>query len=135
MPTRKNYVMHPTELNRIGAVHGWTESFTVRTLIEQALARSLGEQFAVMIQRTIQAAVKIELQKDRDWLRKINMSEYLAAEQARLLVIDFLRVFLPKGEDVNQKIKDSRKNSFKHLKFYFHSIDVQEQQSPWPSSK
>jgi predicted amidophosphoribosyltransferase len=124
-----------SEILRIGAMHGWKESYTVRTLVEQALAHSLGEKFAVMIRNTIQEAVKTELQKDREWLRKINLSEYLAAEQGRLLVIDFLRAFLPKGEDVNQKISESRKNSFKHLKFYFHSIGVQDQQSSWPSSK
>jgi predicted amidophosphoribosyltransferase len=124
-----------SEILRIGAMHGWKESYTVRTLVEQALAHSLGEKFAVMIRHTIQEAVKTELQKDREWLRKINMSEYLAAEQGRLLVIDFLRAFLPNGEDVNQKIRESRKNSLKHLKFYFHSISVQEEQSLWPSSK
>jgi hypothetical protein len=124
-----------TEIVRLATDRNWTESYTVRTLVEQALAHSLGEQFAVMIRNTIQEAVKTELQKDREWLRKINLSEYLAAEQGRLLVIDFLRAFLPEDEDVNQKIKDSRGNSFKHLKFYFRSIEVQDQQSSWPSSK
>jgi hypothetical protein len=123
------------EVTRLGAVHGWTESKTVRTLIEQALAKNLGEQFAVMIRQTIQEAVRTELQKDRDWLRKINLSEYLAAEQARLHAIDLHRLFIPPDQDINQKIKDNRKNAFKHLKFYFHSIDVQEQQQSWPSSK
>jgi hypothetical protein len=72
------------EVNRIAALKGWTESKTVKDLLEQALAKSLGEQFAVMIRNTIQEAVKTELQKDREWLRKINLSEYMAAEQARL---------------------------------------------------
>jgi hypothetical protein len=124
-----------TEVNRIGDLHGWTESKTVRTLVEQALARSLGEQFAVLIRNTIQEAVKTELQKDRECLRKINLSEYLAAEQARLHIIDLHRSLLPQGEDINQKIKDNRGNSFKHLKFYFHSIAVQDEHSSWPSSK
>jgi hypothetical protein len=104
-----------TEVGRIADMHGWTESYTVRTLVEKALAHNMGEQFAVMIRNTIQEAVKAELQKDRDWLRKINMSQYLASEQARLHTIDLLRLFLPKGEDVNQKIKDSRENAYKHL--------------------
>jgi hypothetical protein len=124
-----------TEVNRIGAVNGWTESYTVRTLVEQALARSLGEQFAVMIRNTIQEAVKTELQKDREWLRKINLSEYLAAEQARLHTIDLHRLLLPEGEDINPKIRETRKLSYKNLKFYFHSIAVQDEQSQWPSSK
>jgi hypothetical protein len=124
-----------TEIIRLATVHKWTESYTVNTLVQKALAQDFGEQFAVMIRNTIQEAVKTELQKDRDWLRKINMSQYLASEQARLHTIDLLRLFLPKGEDVNQKIQDSRENSYKHLKVYFHSIGVQQEQSQWPSSK
>jgi hypothetical protein len=123
------------EVNRIGSMKGWTESYTVRTLIEQALAQNLGEQFAVMIRHTIQEAVKTELQKDREWLRKINLSEYLAAEQGRLHAIATHRLLLPDGEDINQKIRDARKESYKNLKFYFYSIRVQDEQSSWPSSK
>jgi hypothetical protein len=124
-----------TEIIRLATVHKWTESYTVNTLVQKALAQDFGEQFAVMIRNTIQEAVKAELQKDRDWLRKITLSQYLASEQSRLHVIDLLRLFLPKGEDVNQKIKDSRENAYKHLKVYFHSIGVQQEQSQWPSSK
>ena len=47
-----------------------------------------------MIRNTIQEAVKTEIQKDRDWQRKINMSEYLASEQGRLLGIEVLRYIL-----------------------------------------
>jgi hypothetical protein len=125
-----------SEIDRMKTLKGWkTESETVKFLVEQALARNLAEQFGVMIRQTIQEAVKTELQKDRDWLRKINLSEYLAAEQARLHIIDVHRLLLPNGEDINQKIKDNRKNSYKHLKLYFYSIGVQEKQSQWPSSK
>jgi hypothetical protein len=124
-----------TEIIRIGAMNGWKESFTVRTLVEQALAQNLGERFAVMIRHTIQEAVKTELQKDRQWLRKINLSEYLASEQARLHAIDLHRLLMPPDEDINQKIKDNQKQSYKNLRFYFHSIDVQDQQQSWPSSK
>jgi hypothetical protein len=124
-----------TEILRRAEVIGKTESYIVNELVQKALAQSFGEQFAVMIRNTIQDAVRTELQKDRDWLRKINLSEYLAAEQARLHAIDVHRLILPKGEDINEKIKENRKNAFKHLKFYFHSISVQEQQSQWPSSK
>jgi hypothetical protein len=124
-----------TEIIRLATVRHWTESYTVRTLVEQALAHSLGEQFAVMIRNTIQEAVKTELQKDREWLRKINLSEYLAAEQARLHTIDLHRLLLPESEDINQKIRDSRKHAYDNLKFYFYSIGVQDKQNQWPSSK
>ena len=124
-----------TEVNRMGAMMGWTESKTVKSLVEQALAKNLGEQFAVMIRNTIQEAVKTELQKDREWLRKINLSEYLAAEQARLHAIDLHRLLIPKNQDINQKIRDNRDQAFKYLKFYFYAIRYQDQQSSWPSSK
>jgi hypothetical protein len=124
-----------TEIIRLATVRHWTESYTVRTLVEQALAHSLGEQFAVMIRNTIQEAVKTELRKDREWLRKINLSEYLAAEQGRLHTIAIHRLLLPEGEDINQKIRDNRKLTHDYLKFYFHSIGIQDQQSSWPSSK
>jgi hypothetical protein len=124
-----------SEVKRLEKLHGWSQSKTVATLVEQALAHRLGEQFAVMIRHTIQEAVKTELQKDREWLRKINLSEYLAAEQARLHAIDIHRLLIPPDQDINQKIKDNRANAYKHLKFYFHSISVQDTQSPWPSSK
>jgi hypothetical protein len=109
----------------------------VNTLVQRALAQNIGEQFAVMIRQTIQEAVKTELQKDREWLRKINMSEYLAAEQARLLGINLHRLIL--GEDqvgaLPDIISDSRNQAYKNLKFYFYSIGVQEKQSQWPLSK
>jgi hypothetical protein len=124
-----------TEVNRIGALHGWTESYTVNTLVQQALARNFGEGFAVMIRQTIQEAVKTELQKDRAWLRKINLSQYLAAEQGRLHAIDTHRLLIPPDQDINQKIRDNREQAYKNLPFYFHSIDVQDQQQSWPSSK
>jgi hypothetical protein len=118
-----------------GPLKGGTESSTVKDLLEQALAKNLGEQFAVMIRNTIQEAVRTELQKDRAWLRKINLSEYLAAEQGRLHAIDLHRLLIPPDQDINQKIKEHRKESFKHLKFYIHSIEVQDEQQSWPSSK
>ena len=68
-----------------------------------------------MIRNTIQDAVKTELQKDREWLRKINLSNYLAAEQARLHTIDLHRLLLPPDEDINQKIRNNRKQSYKNL--------------------
>jgi hypothetical protein len=124
-----------TEINRMIALKGGTESSTVKDLLEQALAKSLGEQFAVMIRNTIQDAVRTELQKDRAWWRKINYSNYLAAEQARLHAIDLHRLFIPPEQDINHKIRDNRELAKKHLQFYFHLIDVQDEQSQWPSLK
>jgi hypothetical protein len=124
-----------TEITRIGKAKGWTESYTVRTLVEQALAHSLGEQFAVMIRNTIQEAVRTELQKGREWLRNISLSNFLASEQARLHAIDLHRLFIPPNEDINTKIQENRSQAFKNLPFYFHSIEVNDEQQSWPSLK
>jgi hypothetical protein len=124
-----------TEIIRRATLINRTESFVVNTLVQKALAQDFGEQFAVMIRHTIRDAVKTEVQKDREWLRKINLSIYLAAEQARLHAIDLHRLLIPPDEDINQKIKDNREQAFKHLKVYFHIIGVQQEQSPWPLSK
>lgn len=124
-----------TEIIRRATIINRSESHIVNTLVQKALAQDFGEQFAVMIRNTIQDAVKTELQKDRDWLRKINLSIYSAAEQARLHVIDIHRLLIPPDQDINQKIRENRKNSFRHLKFYFHSIEVQDEQQSWPLSK
>jgi hypothetical protein len=123
------------EVLRMGKQHGWTESYTVRTLVEQALARNIGEQFAVMIRNTIQEAVRTELQKGREWLRKISLSNFLAAEQARLHAIDVHRLLIPPKEDVNKKIQENRSQAFKDLSFYFRAIEVNDEQQSWPSLK
>jgi hypothetical protein len=124
-----------TEINRLIKLKGGNESSTVKDLLEQALAKSQGEQFAVMIRNTIQEAVKTELRKDREWVRKITYSNYLAAEQARLHAVDLHRLFIPSGQDINQKIRENRELAKKHLKFYFHLIDVEVEQQSWPSLK
>jgi hypothetical protein len=124
-----------TEIIRRATMHNRSESYIVNTLVQKALAQDFGEQFAVMIRNTIRDAVKTELQKDREWLRKINLSNYLASEQARLHAIDLHRLLIPPDEDINQKIKDNREQSYKNLSFYFYSIGIQQEQSPWPLSK
>jgi hypothetical protein len=126
-----------TEVGRLAEVNGWTESYAVRTLVEQALAHNLGEKFAVMIRNTIQEAVKTEIQKDRDWQRKINMSEYFASEQSRLLCIELLRNLLGPKEVGNLAtiIANSQSQSRENLPLYFYSIGVEAEQSKWPLSK
>ena len=123
------------EVLRMGKQHGWTESYTVRTLVEQAIARNIGEQFAVMIRNTIQEAVRIELQKGREWLRKITLSTFLASEQSRLHGVDLQRSFLPKGGDINQIVKENQSQALKNLPFYFRIIEVNDEQQSWPSLK
>jgi hypothetical protein len=112
-----------------------TESRAVAMAVEVFVANEFGKQFLVMIRQTIQETVKTELQKDRAWLRKINLSEFLASEQARLHAIDVHRLLIPPNEDINNKIKENRSQAFKNLPFYFRTIEVHDEQQSWPSLK
>jgi hypothetical protein len=128
-----------SEVLRIAKQHGWTESYTVNTLVQKALAQSLGEQFAVMMQQTIAKALQTEMQKHANWLEILALSSYLAAEQGRILQIEQLRYDLPKGMDLAQIIANSQSQSHDNLKFYKYSVaDVKQKATetvPWQSSK
>src|SRR5687768_5827364 len=51
-----------SELLRVAKLKGWSPSEAVARLVEQALARTIAEQFGVMIRQTIQEAVRREFQ-------------------------------------------------------------------------
>jgi hypothetical protein len=125
------------EVNRIGKLKGWTESYTVRTLVEQALAKTIAEQFGVMIRQTIQEAVRQEFQIYTNRMGKLTFSAYLAAEQGRLLEIENLRYALDQKDigTLSQKIKSIRQQAWDNLKLYNYSItDVEKAASeavPW----
>src|SRR5206468_12040230 len=55
-----------SEVVRLAKLKGWTESKTVATLVEQALARSLAEQFGVMLKATIQDAITRQMHKENN---------------------------------------------------------------------
>jgi hypothetical protein len=128
-----------SEVLRIADMHNWTESYTVNTLVQKALAQNLGEQFAVMIQQTVAKAVQTEMYKHGNWLAKLALSGYLAAEQGRILQIEHLRYVLPQGVDLAQIIANSQSQSHENLKFYNYSIEDVKQKAtetvPWQSSK
>jgi hypothetical protein len=113
-----------SEVNRLAKLKGETESKTVRDLVEQALARTIAEQFGVMIRQTIQEAVRQEFQSFTNRMGKLVFSAYLAAEQGRLMHIDELRKTLPAKEVVNlpQKVRGYRQQALDNLKFYNYSI-------------
>ena len=117
-----------TEVNRIGAVKNWTESYTVRTLVEQALAQNLGEKFAVMIRNTIQEAVKTEIQS----YRNLTVKSYYAAEETRILQIRVLSLLLDDIEEIPELIAHSQKQARENLRYA--GGGEQEHHSLWPSS-
>jgi hypothetical protein len=112
-----------SEVLRIAKLKGWTESYTVRSLVEQALARTIAEQFGVMIKQTIQEAVREEFRSYTNRMGKLTYSAYLAAEQGRLMGIENLRVTLDDPNTLSQKITSSLQQARENLKFYNHGIE------------
>jgi hypothetical protein len=116
---------------------GWTQSRTVRHLVEQALARSIAEQFGVMIRQTIQEVVREEFRIYTNRMGKLTFNAYLAAEQGRLLHIEDMRVNLGPEQigDLTQIITRSRKQARDNLKFYNYSTEDVEKAAtetlPW----
>ena len=129
------------EVKRIEQLNGWSQSKTVATLVEEALAHRMGEQFAVMIRQTIQEAVRQEFQRYTNRMGSITFSAYMAAEQGRLMQLSQLRSQLDPKDVFNlpQIIKGYRQEALDNLKFYKYSIkDVEAAASetvPWQSSK
>jgi hypothetical protein len=116
-----------SEVLRMAKLKGWTESYTVRTLVEEALAKTIAEQFGVMIRQTIQEAVRQEFQVYTNRMGKLNFSTYLAAEQGRLLNIEHLRLDMGNTNDLPQMIVRTQQQSRDNLKLYNYSIkDVEE---------
>jgi hypothetical protein len=119
-----------SEVRRIEKLKGWSQSKTVATMVEQALAHNIGEQFAVMIRATIQDAVKKEIQS----YRPLTVQSYYSAEESRILIIRLLGLLLKDIEELPDLIARSQKQARDNLKQSSSSRGVEEDQSPWPSS-
>jgi hypothetical protein len=126
-----------SEVNRMAKLRGETPSKTVAWLVEQALARTIAEQFGVMIRQTIQEAVRQEFRTYTNRMGKLTFSAYLAAEQSRIVGIENLRYKLDAKDIGNlpQKIRGYRQQALDNLKLYNYSIkDVEEAATetvPW----
>jgi hypothetical protein len=125
------------EVKRVEHLNGWSQSKTVATLVEEALAHRMGEQFAVMIRQTIQEAVRQEFQRYTNRMGKLTFSAYLAAEQSRIIGIEQLRNTLD-ARDIGhlpQRIRGYRQQALGNLKLYNYSItDVEKAATetvPW----
>ena len=130
-----------SEVNRLAKLRGETPSRTVAWLVEQALARTIAEQFGVMIRQTIQESVRQEFQKFIDRWGSLNFSVYLAAEVGRIMQVKELRSQLA-ATDVGtlpEMIKGFRQEALNNLKYYKYSLkDIEamiDETVPWQSSK
>ena len=106
-----------SEVIRVAKLKGWTESKTVASLVEQALAHSLAEQFGVMLRTTIQEAITKQMQKENNRAANLSLEAFYSAEQARILTIYTLRFLL--GSDIEilpQIIKESQERARENMK-------------------
>ena len=125
-----------SEVQRIAKLKGWTESFTVRALIEQALARNLAEQFGVMLKTTIQEAITTQLKKDNNRAANLALEAFYSAEQGRVISTYALRFLL--GEDIDilpEIIKQSQEQAGEALNHFGYEREEADQPTEWQSSK
>jgi hypothetical protein len=108
-----------SEVVRVAKLKGWTESKTVAVLVEQALAHSLAEQFAVMLRTTIQEAITKQMQKENNQAANLALEAFYSAEHGRILTIYLLRFLLGKDiEILPQIIKESQEQARENMKRY-----------------
>jgi hypothetical protein len=116
-----------SEVVRVAKLKGWTESKTVATLVEQALAQSLAEQFGVMLKTTIQDAITKQMAKANNRAGNLALEAFYSAEEARIFNIYLLRFLL--GEDIEilpQIIKECQEQARENVR---RTLQVREEQN------
>ena len=115
-----------SEVVRVAKLKGWSESKTVATLVEQALAGNLAEQFSVMLKTTLQDAVTKQMQKENNRAGNFALEAFYSSEEARILNIYLLRFLL--GEDIEilpQIIKDCQEQARENVSRALHERGAQ----------
>ncbi len=130
-----------SEVNRLAKLRGEKPSKTLAWLVEQALARTIAEQFGVMIRQTIQESVRQEFQKFTNRWGSLTFSVYLAAEVGRIMQVKELRSQLAANDvgKLPEMIKGFRQEALNNLKYYKYILkDIEamlDETVPWQSSK
>ena len=101
-----------SEVLRLAKLHGWTESYTVNTLVQQALARNLAEQFGVQLASVVKDTLRREMQKHGNREAYLSAQGYYAAEESRIIntkVLSYL--FGEETEMYKQFVTDARREA------------------------
>jgi hypothetical protein len=88
------------EVVRIAKLKGWTESYTVNTLVQQGLAHNIAESFGVMLRATIQEVVTTVMKKEMNRVVTFSREGFTSSEQGRVIGIYVLRYLLGKDIDL-----------------------------------
>ena len=98
-----------SEVLRLAELHAWTESYTVNTLVQQALARNLAEGFGVQLASVVKDTLQKEMQKHGNREAYLSSRSYYAAEESRIIntkVLSYL--FGEETEIYKQFVADAR---------------------------
>jgi hypothetical protein len=117
------------EVVRVAKLKGWTESKTVASLVEQALAHNLAEEFAVMLKNTLKEAITQQMRKENTRAGNLALEAFYSAEEGRITSIYLLRFLL--GEDIEllpQIIKDCQTQARENVERILHARQEQRQE-------
>jgi len=106
-----------SEVLRIGKLHGWSESYTINTLVQQALAQNLAEQFGVKLGGVVTDAMEKGWRKYSYSQTYFSVQGYKAAEESRIINTKVLRyLFGEETEIYKQIVNDAREEVRDKLK-------------------
>jgi hypothetical protein len=101
-----------SEVLRLAKLHAWSESYTVSTLVQQALARNLAEEFGVQLASVVKDTLRREMQKHGNREAYLSAQGYYAAEESRIIntkVLSYL--FGEETEIYKQFVADARREA------------------------
>ena len=113
------------EIRRLAKLKGVTESKMVATLLEQAIAGNLAEQFAVQLKSSLKEAATESMSaisKANNRAGNLALESFYSAEEGRLLTVYLIRLIL--GSDIDilpQIIKDAQDQARENVSQALHT--------------
>jgi hypothetical protein len=113
------------EIARLSRLKGVTESKTVATLLEQAIAANLAEQFAVQLKASLKEAATesmTAITKANNRAGNLALEAFYSSEESRILVVYLLRLTL--GSDIDvlpQIIRDAQIQARENVSHTLHA--------------
>jgi hypothetical protein len=114
-----------TEVVRLAKLRGVTESKMLASLLEQAVAGNLAQQFAVQLKNALKEAATESMSaisKANNRAGNLALEAFYSAEEGRLLTVYLLRLIL--GSDIDilpQIIKDAQDQARENVSLALHT--------------
>jgi hypothetical protein len=100
--------------------NGWTKSYALSKAVEAFLVQDHGQKFGLRVAAIVESAINRTMEKHLNRLARLNVKQFLAAEQGRILDIHQLRFMLGGLGLVGELpliIEDSKKQAWDNLKY------------------